>query len=90
MFVCILAYRLFGKKIFKTKGLLVASSQVLKNTVPTSDCDVLVTFPMNTDASTLMWLLDRLKSRTPELIVHVRHHSNTKGSVFHITATHER
>ncbi|KAJ8304856.1 hypothetical protein KUTeg_018439 [Tegillarca granosa] len=84
------AYRLFGKKLFKTKGLLVASSQVLKNTVPTSDCDVLVTFPMNTDTSTLMWLLDRLKSRTPELTVHVRHHSNTKGSVFHITATHER
>jgi len=84
------AYKLFGKRIFKTSGRLVASTQLLQNPVPTQDCDIILTFPRNADTSTLMWLLDRLRSRSPDIIVHVRHHSNTKEAVFHLTATYER
>ncbi|XP_052102475.1 anoctamin-8-like isoform X4 [Mytilus californianus] len=36
-----------------------------------------------------MWLLDKLRERTPDIIVHVRHHSNTKGPVLHLTAAHQ-
>lgn len=82
-------YKLFGKKIFKTSGRLVASTQLLQNPVPTPDCDIILTFPKDTETATLMWLLDRLRSRSPEVIVHVRHHSNTKEAVFHLTATYE-
>ncbi|XP_060072109.1 anoctamin-8-like isoform X2 [Ylistrum balloti] len=82
-------YKLFGKKIFKTSGRLVASTQLLQNPVPTQDCDIILSFPRDTDTATLMWLLDRLRSRSPEVIVHVRHHSNTKEAVFHLTATYE-
>ncbi|KAK3097735.1 hypothetical protein FSP39_012604 [Pinctada imbricata] len=79
--------RLFGKRILKT-GRLVASSRALSNPVPTYNCDVVITFPPETETSTLMWLLDRLRARTPQIIVHVHHHSNTKGSVFHLTSTY--
>ncbi|XP_048733294.2 anoctamin-8-like isoform X2 [Ostrea edulis] len=82
------ASRLFGKKLIPTSRL-VASSHILRNTIPTQDCDVLVTFPADTETSTLMWLLDRLRARCPHLIIQVHHHSNTKGSMFHLTATYE-
>ncbi|XP_022332682.2 anoctamin-8-like isoform X3 [Crassostrea virginica] len=82
------ALRLFGKKLIPTSRL-VASSHVFHNTIPTQDCDVIVTFPPDTDTSVLMWILDRLRSRSPSLVIHVRHHSNTKGSMFHVTATYE-
>ncbi|XP_021368430.1 anoctamin-8-like isoform X1 [Mizuhopecten yessoensis] len=82
-------YKLFGKKIFKTSSSLVASTQLLQNPVPTQDCDIILCFPHDTETATLMWLLDRLRARSPEVIVHVRHHSNTKEAVFHLTATYE-
>lgn len=82
------ALRLFGKKLIPTSRL-VASSHVFHNTIPTQDCDVIVTFPADTDTSTLMWILDRLRARSPCLVIHIRHHSNTKGSMFHMTATYE-
>ncbi|XP_061172971.1 anoctamin-8-like [Saccostrea echinata] len=82
--------RLFGKKLIHVPtSRLVASSNILRNPIPTQDCDVLVTFPADTETSTLMWLLDRLRARSPHLIIHVRHHSNTKGSMFHLTASYE-
>lgn len=83
-----LPLRLFGKKLIPTSRL-VASSHVLHNTIPTQDCDVIVTFPADTDTTTLMWILDRLRARSPYLVIHIRHHSNTKGSMFHLTATYE-
>jgi hypothetical protein len=67
---------IFGKK-FASTSRFVVSSKVWMNTIPTHDCDVLLTFPAKTDDHTLMWLLARLRSRTPEMEVHVRHHSNT-------------
>ncbi|CAC5414383.1 ANO8 [Mytilus coruscus] len=84
-----LPYKLFGKKLLKTSRL-VASTQVLTNSaIPTSDCDVVVAFPSDPDTNVLMWLLDKLRERTPDIIVHVRHHSNTKGPVLHLTAAHQ-
>ena len=89
-FILISASKLFGKRLLKTSRL-VASTQVLTNSaIPTNDCDVVVTFPTYPDTNVLMWLLDRLRERTPDIIVHVRHHSNTKGPVLHLTATHNR
>ncbi|XP_062612728.1 anoctamin-8-like, partial [Saccostrea cucullata] len=82
--------RILAKKLIHVPtSRLVASSHILRNTVPTQDCDVLVTFPADTDTTTLVWLLDRLRARSPHLIIHVHHHSNTKGSMFHLTATYE-
>ncbi|KAL5004591.1 hypothetical protein ScPMuIL_018047 [Solemya velum] len=80
-------YKLFGKRLMKT-GRMVVSNKVLQNAIPTRNCDILMTFPASTCDSTLMWLLARLRARTPQLIVHVRHHSNTNIYGFYMTATY--
>ncbi|CAH1797955.1 unnamed protein product [Owenia fusiformis] len=80
--------RLFNKRFTNTSRFVV-SSKVWMNTIPTRDCDVLVTFPSNTSDQTLLWLLSRLRTRTPELSVHVRHHSNTGVFGYYLTATYE-
>ncbi|XP_074651882.1 anoctamin-8-like [Tubulanus polymorphus] len=79
---------IFGRK-FASTSRFVVSSKVWMNTIPTRDCDVLLTFPAKTDDQTLMWVLARLRSRTPELEVHVRHHSNTGVYGFYMTSSYE-
>ncbi|XP_055956117.1 anoctamin-8 isoform X2 [Patella vulgata] len=81
-------YKMFGKRFANTSRLMV-SSKVWQRTIPTQNCDILLTFPAKTDDSTLMWLLARLKWRTPEIVVHVRHHSNSGIYGFYMTATYE-
>ena len=60
------------------------------HTIPTRDCDVLMTFPEKTDDDTLMWLLSRMRARMPELGVHVRHHGHTGVYGFYLTAEYEK
>jgi anoctamin-8 len=50
------------------------------------DCDVVVTFPAGASDVTLMWLLQRLRSATPGLVVHVRHHASTDSYGFYLSA----
>lgn len=59
-------------------------------TVPTENCDVLMTFPDTTDDHTLLWLLNHIRVGIPELIVQVRHHRHTRAYAFFVTATYER
>ncbi|NWY92711.1 ANO8 protein, partial [Loxia curvirostra] len=58
-------------------------------TVPTENCDVLMTFPDSTDDHTLLWLLNHIRLGIPELIVQVRHHRHTRVYAFFLTATYE-
>ncbi|XP_043823713.1 anoctamin-8 isoform X3 [Dromiciops gliroides] len=58
-------------------------------TVPTENCDVLMTFPDTTDDHTLLWLLNHIRVGIPELIVQVRHHRHTRTYGFFLTATYE-
>ncbi|XP_023390258.1 anoctamin-8 isoform X3 [Pteropus vampyrus] len=58
-------------------------------TVPTENCDVLMTFPDTTDDHTLLWLLNHIRVGIPELIVQVRHHRHTRAYAFFVTATYE-
>ena len=60
------------------------------HTIPTRDCDVLMTFPAKTEDATLLWLLGRLRARTPQLCVHVRYHSNTGVYGFYLTASYKK
>ncbi|KAK7496840.1 hypothetical protein BaRGS_00011820 [Batillaria attramentaria] len=78
---------MFGKKLI-SKRLLV-SSKVWMNTIPTSDCDVVLTIPATTHDTTIMWLLSRLRSRTPRLLVNFKHHSNSGIYALYLTATYE-
>ena len=75
---------------FSDTSRFVVSSQIWMNTIPTRDCDILVTFPKNTDDDTLMWLLERLKSRVPELEVRVKYHKNTETYGFYFTTSFEQ
>ena len=81
--------RLLSRRFTNTSRFVV-SSQVWVHTIPTRDCDILLTFPARTDDNVLMWLLSRLRTRTPELAVHVRHHSNTGVYGFYITSSYEQ
>ncbi|KAK7116537.1 anoctamin-8-like [Littorina saxatilis] len=79
--------KMFGRK-FNSKRLLV-SSKVWMHTIPTEDCDIVLTLPATTSDATLMWLLARLRSRVPHLSVHFRHHSNSAIYGLYMTASYE-
>lgn len=80
--------RLLSQK-FAVTSQFVVSAKMWTRTIPTRNCDVLTTFPAQTDDDTLMWVLARLRARVPELNVHVRHHSNTGVYGFYLTASYE-
>ncbi|KAL3867152.1 hypothetical protein ACJMK2_044375 [Sinanodonta woodiana] len=83
-----LSTRLFGRKFIKTTRLF-ASSKILNTTIPTQNCDIITVFPPNTDDSILMWLLARLKARTPQIHVLLHHLKNTGVCVFYMTSSYE-
>uniref|UniRef100_A0A8C9XMW4 Anoctamin n=1 Tax=Sander lucioperca TaxID=283035 RepID=A0A8C9XMW4_SANLU len=58
-------------------------------TVPTENCDVLMTFADTTDDHTLLWLLNHIRLGIPELIIQIRHHKHTRVYAFFVTATYE-
>nr|XP_033812220.1 anoctamin-8 isoform X2 [Geotrypetes seraphini] len=80
--------KLFGKRLLQA-GRYVMSHKAWMKTVPTENCDVLMTFPDSTDDHTLLWLLNRMRLGIPELIMQIRHHKNTKVYAFFVTATYE-
>jgi len=81
--------RLFSKK-FANASQFVVSSRMWSRTIPTHNCDVLVTFASTTKDDVLMWVLARLRARVPELSVHVRHHGNAGIYGFYLTASFEK
>ncbi|KFO24699.1 Anoctamin-8 [Fukomys damarensis] len=80
------SYKLFGKRLLQAGRYLVSHKAWMK-TVPTENCDVLMTFPDTTDDHTLLWLLNHIRVGIPELIVQVRHHRRTRAYAFFVTAT---
>ncbi|XP_077331552.1 anoctamin-8 isoform X3 [Lithobates pipiens] len=58
-------------------------------TVPTENCDVVMTFADTTDDHTLLWLLNHVRLGIPELIMQIRHHRHTRIYAFFVTATYE-
>ena len=82
------ALKMFGKK-FSSKRLLV-SSKVWMHTIPTEDCDILLTLPATISDTTIMWLLSRLHSRTPQISVYFRHHSNSGIYGLYMTTSYEK
>ncbi|KAM9096706.1 anoctamin-8 isoform 4-T4 [Sarcophilus harrisii] len=80
--------KLFGKRLLQA-GRYIMSHKSWMKTVPTENCDVLMTFPDTTDDHTLLWLLNHIRVGIPELIVQVRHHRHTRTYGFFLTATYE-
>ncbi|XP_053855350.1 anoctamin-8 [Vidua macroura] len=80
--------KLFGKRLLQA-GRYIMSHKAWMKTVPTENCDVLMTFPDSTDDHTLLWLLNHIRLGIPELIVQVRHHRHTRVYAFFVTATYE-
>ncbi|XP_073659137.1 anoctamin-8 isoform X2 [Tursiops truncatus] len=80
--------KLFGKRLLQVGRYLVSHKAWMK-TVPTENCDVLMTFPDTTDDHTLLWLLNHIRVGIPELIVQIRHHRHTRAYAFFVTATYE-
>ncbi|KAM8794860.1 anoctamin-8 [Eudromia elegans] len=80
--------KLFGKRLLQA-GRYIMSHKAWMKTVPTENCDVLMTFPDSTDDHTLLWLLNHIRLGIPELIVQVRHHKHTRAYAFFVTATYE-
>ncbi|KAI0235896.1 Anoctamin-8 [Lamellibrachia satsuma] len=72
-----------------TPSRVIVSGQVLRHTIPTTDCDILIVFPPETQDVTLLSLLSHLRCHIPELLVCVRHHGNTGVYAFYLTASYE-
>lgn len=68
----------------------VKSDQQWLNTVPTRDCEVIMTFPPKTRDTFLIWMLTLIRQRTPELIVRIRQHRDTGVYAFYLTASNEK
>uniref|UniRef100_A0A3B4ALI5 Anoctamin n=1 Tax=Periophthalmus magnuspinnatus TaxID=409849 RepID=A0A3B4ALI5_9GOBI len=81
-------YKLFGKRLLQA-GRHILSHKSWMKTVPTENCDVLMTFADTTDDHTLLWLLNHIRLGIPELIIQIRHHKHTRVYAFFITATYE-
>uniref|UniRef100_A0A3P9P9W1 Anoctamin n=1 Tax=Poecilia reticulata TaxID=8081 RepID=A0A3P9P9W1_POERE len=79
---------LFGKRLLQA-GRHILSHKSWMKTVPTENCDVLMTFADTTDDHTLLWLLNHIRLGIPELIIQIRHHKHTRVYAFFITATYE-
>ncbi|XP_067872114.1 anoctamin-8 isoform X2 [Heterodontus francisci] len=80
--------KLFGKS-FLQAGRYIMSHKSWMKTVPTENCDVLMTFPDTTDDHTLLWLLNHIRLGIPELIIQIRHHKHTSVYAFFVTATYQ-
>lgn len=89
MFFLFVALSLLAKRKNLNTTRLVASSRVLHDTIPTENCDIIMTLPAETNDVTLMWLLARLRTRRPELHIHVRHWKNTGIYALYMTADYE-
>uniref|UniRef100_A0A673AN10 Anoctamin n=1 Tax=Sphaeramia orbicularis TaxID=375764 RepID=A0A673AN10_9TELE len=81
-------YKLFGKRLLQA-GRHIMSHKSWMKTVPTENCDVLMTFADTTDDHTLLWLLNHIRLGIPELIIQIRHHKHTHVYAFFVTATYE-
>ncbi|XP_053287016.1 anoctamin-8 isoform X2 [Pleuronectes platessa] len=81
-------YKLFGKRLLQA-GRHIMSHKSWMKTVPTENCDVLMTFADATDDHTLLWLLNHIRLGIPELIIQIRHHKHTRVYAFFVTATYE-
>ncbi|XP_066590008.1 anoctamin-10 isoform X2 [Prorops nasuta] len=79
------ASRLLRRKIPCT-GHLMTPRRLWIQKVPTQECDVVMMFPSGASDETLMWLLGRLRSGTPGLVVHVRQHASSDSYGFYLTA----
>uniref|UniRef100_G3NYC9 Anoctamin n=1 Tax=Gasterosteus aculeatus aculeatus TaxID=481459 RepID=G3NYC9_GASAC len=79
---------LFGKRLLQA-GRHIMSHKSWMKTVPTENCDVLITFADTTDDHTLLWLLNHIRLGIPELIIQIRHHKHTQVYAFFVTATYE-
>ncbi|KAJ7986227.1 hypothetical protein DPEC_G00337770 [Dallia pectoralis] len=80
--------KLFGKRLLQA-GRYIMSHKSWMKTVPTENCDVLMTFSDQTDDHTLLWLLNHMRLGIPELIIQIRHHKRTRAHAFFVTATYE-
>ncbi|KAF5910014.1 anoctamin-8 isoform X1 [Clarias magur] len=80
--------KLFGKRLLQA-GRYIMSHKSWMKTVPTENCDVLMTFADTTDDHTLLWLLNQIRLGIPELIIQIRHHKHTRVYAFFVTATYE-
>uniref|UniRef100_A0A3Q3EUE4 Anoctamin n=1 Tax=Kryptolebias marmoratus TaxID=37003 RepID=A0A3Q3EUE4_KRYMA len=85
--VC-LSDKLFGKRLLQAGRHFMSHKSWMK-TVPTENCDVLMTFADTTDDHTLLWLLNHIRLGIPELIIQIRHHKHTGVYAFFVTATYE-
>uniref|UniRef100_A0A8C8FKE6 Anoctamin n=1 Tax=Oncorhynchus tshawytscha TaxID=74940 RepID=A0A8C8FKE6_ONCTS len=80
--------KLFGKRLLQA-GRHIMSHKSWMKTVPTENCDILMTFSDQTDDHTLLWLLNHLRLGIPELNIQIRHHKRTRVHAFFVTATYE-
>ncbi|OCT59213.1 hypothetical protein XELAEV_18001166mg [Xenopus laevis] len=72
--------KLFGKRLLQA-GRYITSHKSWMRTVPTENCDVVMTFSDN---------MNHVRLGIPELIMQIRHHRHTGIYAFFVTSTNEK
>ncbi|PIK54087.1 putative anoctamin-8-like isoform X2 [Apostichopus japonicus] len=76
----------YGQTI-KDTAKYMHEKKLCLETVPTTDCHVVLTFPTKTDIATLSWIEGILKENLPDLTVHKRLHPYTNMTGWYLTAS---
>lgn len=79
----------YGQTI-KDTAKYMHEKKLCLETVPTTDCHVVLTFPKKTDIATLSWIEGILKENLPDLTVHKRLHPYTNMTGWYLTASFDR
>ncbi|XP_028834421.1 anoctamin-8 isoform X1 [Denticeps clupeoides] len=77
-----------GRQLSQASQYIMDHKSRLK-TVPTENCDILMTFPDTIDDHTLLWLLNQIRLGLPQILIQIRHHKHGRGYAFFITTTFE-
>lgn len=79
----------FQESSLQTAGKFVIANQVWQKSTATRTSDVVIIFPPNTEEKIVMGLLSRMRSRIPEVEIHVRMMTDKQAYGFFLTSSIE-
>ncbi|CAB3988342.1 anoctamin-8-like isoform X1 [Paramuricea clavata] len=75
------------KKSMQSAGRFVIANKIWQKSTVTRTSDVVIIFPPKTEDYVVMWLLSRLRSRIPEVEIHVRQMADKPAYGFFLTSS---
>ncbi|XP_067108954.1 anoctamin-8-like [Osmerus mordax] len=76
-------------RLRQAKGYILSRKPSFMRTLPSDNCDIIITFPESPDRETPLWLLNLMRLGLPQVSVQVRQHKQTWADMLFITASFE-